>query len=300
MKNEKRMADRFEIIHAIRLGDKEVVCGEYLKNESGPVYMVGFCTIGGEVYSDTKCSEDYLEVMREFVARVEKQIEMVQDEWKNAAVPMDVFTQYKNEKRMAGTYAIIHAIHLGDNEVVCGQDLKSKDGLVYMVGYCATNDIFRQYSEIRGSDDYLEVMREFAARVGKQIESVRAEREKVAVPLKVFTPEHCCPNDYAESIEGKVVAIRLSSLRPEYRRADHQIMLVTGGFGSYGNARGRAVYNTNLYSGKESRWNREDVLGVVKEEFLPDWAKQKLEEIKNPEKPPMEKAPSEGMDMGGI
>jgi hypothetical protein len=97
--------------------------------------------------------------------------------------------------------------------------------------------------------------------------------------LEPITPEQCTPNDYGENIENKVVAIRASCLWPEYRTADSQLVLATGGFGARANSTGRAVFTVNLYFGKESRWNREDILGVVKPEFMPDWAKEKLKQV---------------------
>jgi hypothetical protein len=77
-----------------------------------------------------------------------------------------------------------------------------------------------------------------------------------------------------------VVALRPERLRPEYRTGNNQLVLATGGFGTHANSRGRAVYTVNLYSGKESRWNREDILGVVKPECIPDWARERLEQIR--------------------
>jgi len=84
-----------------------------------------------------------------------------------------------------------------------------------------------------------------------------------------------------QNLENKVVIINPERLRPEYRTADKQLVLVTGGFGAHANSRGRAVYTTNLYSGKESRWNREDILGVVRPEYMPDWAKERLAQIQS-------------------
>ncbi|WP_238456654.1 hypothetical protein [Desulfotruncus arcticus] len=136
-----------------------------------------------------------------------------------------------------------------------------------------------QYFNAVGSADYLEMMAEFADRVQAQLEAVKAERDKITVPLSPFTPEHCAPNDYGKSIENKVVVIRVERLRPEYRTADRQLVLAVGGFGAHANARGRAVYTVNLYSGKESRWNREDILGVLKPEYMPGWAKERLKQI---------------------
>jgi len=122
-------------------------------------------------------------------------------------------------------------------------------------------------------------MAEFISRVTAQLEALKAERDKITVPLQPFTLEHCTPNDYGESIENKVVVIRAECLRPEYRTADKQFVLATGGFGAHANARGRAVYTVNLYSGREARWNREDILGIVKPECIPDWAKARLHQL---------------------
>ena len=186
-----------------------------------------------------------------------------------------------NEKRMAGDYEIIHAIHIGDREVVFGVDEKNEFDLHYMCGYCMSNELFTQYEENMVSVDYIEIMKLFCDRVNKQIEAVRAEQEKVIVPMELITAEQCYPNDYKTSIDGKVIAIKPSYLRAEYRTADRQIWFVTGGFGAAANSRGRAVYAINLYNGDDSRWNREDVLGEIKPEYLPEWSKERLEIVRS-------------------
>ncbi len=45
------------------------------------------------------------------------------------------------------------------------------------------------------------------------------------------------------------------------------------------NARGSAVFCRNLYDGKDTRYERMDVLGEVKPERMPDWAKEKAAAI---------------------
>jgi hypothetical protein len=183
-------------------------------------------------------------------------------------------------KRMMDTYKVTHAIHVGDREILFAVD-DGKTDCPYMVCDCNWDNPLGidQYFNAVGSADYLEMMTEFADRVKAQLEAVKAERDKITVPLSPFTQEHCAPNDYGESIENKVVVIRAERLRPEYRTADRQLLLAVGGFGAHANARGRAVYTVNLYSGKESRWNREDILGVLKPEYMPSWAKEQLKHI---------------------
>ena len=42
---------------------------------------------------------------------------------------------------------------------------------------------------------------------------------------------------------------------------------------------GRAVFATCLSDGETARWNREDFTGVLDDKFLPEWAREKLEEL---------------------
>ena len=65
----------------------------------------------------------------------------------------------------------------------------------------------------------------------------------------------------------------------EYQIATKQLQLCTGGFGAEPNSRGSACFCTNLYSGKESRFERTDILGVIEKDDLPDWAKERLDEV---------------------
>jgi hypothetical protein len=181
------------------------------------------------------------------------------------------------EKRIAGSYEILHAIHVGDKEVLFGEDPGSAD-MRYMVCYCNRNNPLdmEDFTDAAGGVDFLEIMTEFSNRVRTQLEAVKAEREKITIPLEPFTEAQCNPISGETEIENAVAVIKPESLRPEYRTQDKQLVLVKGGFGAHSNARGRAVYTTNLYSGKKSRWNREDILGTLTPEQTPAWAKEKL------------------------
>ena len=56
-----------------------------------------------------------------------------------------------------------------------------------------------------------------------------------------------------------------------------------GGHGAIG-GRGQAVFGTCLADAKRARWERYDVLGVIKPEKMPDWAKEAVAKIKKQEK----------------
>ena len=180
-----------------------------------------------------------------------------------------------DEKRMADNYEITQSIRIGKAEIVYGVNEDNENP--YFCALYRSNDIFGEYSDCVVSKNYSEIIALFASRIQEQGELLQREREAVTVPTEVITVEQCIPDDYVKNIRGKVIVIRPEMLQPEYRAADCQLWLCRGGFGADGNSRGSACYCINLYSGKEARWERGDVLGEMKE--LPDWAKERLAAI---------------------
>ena len=95
--------------------------------------------------------------------------------------------------------------------------------------------------------------------------------------LNLFTREHC--EEEIGDLEDKVVVISHKHLKEEYWSPENQLWIATGGFGCSPTAIGRAVYATCLIDDDKGRWDRHQVLGVIKDEYLPDWAREKLEEM---------------------
>ena len=187
------------------------------------------------------------------------------------------------EIRKAGTWTITHSLHIGDTEVVFGEDKESAE-TPYMCGYCQTSELIRDYSDCIGGNDYLEIMQLFIERINEQIEAVKEEIAEIPYPTEPITADLCYPHDLSKSINGKIVALKADVLRSEYRISTHQILLVNGGFGANANSRGNAVFVTNLYSGEQYRVERRDVLGEIKPDHLPHWALEKAAQIKGKEK----------------
>ena len=164
------------------------------------------------------------------------------------------------EKReMAGDYEILQAVRLGGKEVLLGYN--PKDGCApYMTSYRAVNFLGDYtYPEAIAGTDYLEIMQIFLSRVQKQAKVVAQFRENRNVPIETLDREHCRERGEKESLEGKLIILRPTSLAPEYRTADCQLGFATGGFGCSPGARGRAVYFEELYSGEQCRWEIGDV-----------------------------------------
>lgn len=179
-------------------------------------------------------------------------------------------------KRMAENYEITQSMKVGDREVVFGID--EKNTMPYFCAFYERNDIMGAYSECMVGDDYLEITELFSDRIKEQCVKTRMEQTKVTVPREIITKNMCFPMK-DEDLVGKIMAVRAEILRPEYRTADNQLILITGGHGAKENSRGSACFYKNIYSGESGRWERYDLQGEVKPECLPQWAKEKLSKI---------------------
>ena len=169
-------------------------------------------------------------------------------------------------------YEVKHAVHVGEKEIVFAEDKGAENGMCWFVGDYTSNDLLGQYADCQVSDGYLEALGEFTGRVNTQIEAMRSEIDHSKTTCEVFTAEHCHPHVYSKSIDGKIVAIKAGILRPEYRRGEAQIVLVSGGSGARANPNGRTVFCYHLNNGVHTRFGRSDVQGAVKPEFVPKWA----------------------------
>ena len=81
----------------------------------------------------------------------------------------------EDKKRMAGGYEIIQAFHIGDREIVLGEDMNANPEERYMCAYCQQSEIAALYNEVIVSDDYCEAVKLFASRLSKQAEKTRVE-----------------------------------------------------------------------------------------------------------------------------
>lgn len=188
-----------------------------------------------------------------------------------------------DEKRMMDTYEIEQSIFIGDKEVLFGVD-KAKE-YPFMVCYCDYNNPLSAPwpTEAIGTDDYLEAMQIFTDRVKSQIDRTKEEQEKFPFDMTPFTIEQCIPDNKGKSIVGKVVVINAEPKRYEYQHCAYQLVLADGGNGALG-GRGQGVFGTLLSDGHRARWERFDVLGEIKPECMPDWAKDALAKLGQQEK----------------
>ena len=184
------------------------------------------------------------------------------------------------DKRMAGDYEIIHAFRIGDQEVVLGENLNAAPEERYLCAYCQQNEIVALYNDVLVSDDFCEITKLYGERLSQQAEKTRVAmfRPKFqGIDTTPLTKTDCTPISHEDNLNDKVVVIKPEVLRREYQMATNQIKLCTGGFGASPHSRGSACFCVDLYSGKEARFERQDILGTLKSEQLPQWAALGLE-----------------------
>lgn len=183
------------------------------------------------------------------------------------------------EKRMAGNYEVTTAFEIGTKEIIIGEDKTAAPDERFVVANYENNGIFERYVDALVGGDYAEITKIFAERVKNEAERVMDEKSKITVDMTPITKEGCQVLEADDSIKNKVVVIRADVFKPEYQISTKQLQLCTGGFGAEPNSRGSACFCTNIYSGKESRFERSDVLGIIEKDELPDWAKERLDEV---------------------
>ena len=102
---------------------------------------------------------------------------------------------------------------------------------------------------------------------------------KAVQALNLFGAEHCVGDRAEQDFTGKVLVLSPEALQEQYWGQKDQLWYARSGFGCEPHSSGRAVFATCLSDGEAARWNREDFTGVLDEKYLPDWAREKLEEL---------------------
>ena len=200
------------------------------------------------------------------------------------------------DKRMAGDYEITQSFHIGDQEVVIGENLNALPEERYMCAYCQQNEIMALYNDVLVSDDFCEIAKLYGERLAQQAEKIRVAMFKPkfqGIDTTPLTKADCTPLSHEDDLNDRVVVIKPEVLRREYQMATNQIKLCTGGFGASPNSRGSACFCVDLYSGKESRFERQDILGTLERSQLPQWAALGLEQYQSEHRQKSHKAREE-------
>ncbi|WP_317855119.1 DUF3849 domain-containing protein [Chakrabartyella piscis] len=103
--------------------------------------------------------------------------------------------------------------------------------------------------------------------------------QRAYATLEMFDASKCIQTDEPQDYTNKVVVVKSGELAEQYFNGRDQIYLATSGFGCEPDKIGRAVFATCLGDGVKVRWDRSQILGVLKDECIPEYAKEKLAEL---------------------
>ena len=145
----------------------------------------------------------------------------------------------------------------------------------YVQGY------FAHYDKSIISNDYIELMRLHIQDLSEAIEQLDKDRKAIGLDdVSCLKPDELLPVDYKMNIKGKIVAIGEEYMIDGQKDIAHQLYLTGSGNGVYAESRGNACYSWNLYTGEKEQIQRYEIIGIVPEDKLPDFAKKTLEKIK--------------------
>lgn len=97
--------------------------------------------------------------------------------------------------------------------------------------------------------------------------------------LGLFDNSHIDKSEEAMDFENKVCVLRPDSLRDEFKTPQDQLFLATSGFGCDPTKIGRSVSGYFLADGEFATFQRTDFYGVIDDQYLPEWASEKVNEI---------------------
>ncbi len=187
--------------------------------------------------------------------------------------------ELEKEERKIAEYTVLHTFPIGTTEIAIGENKYAPQGERYLLTNINVRGILECYDNSVVSDDYLELVAEYSSRISEQVKEVTKEYENISFDVTPLSIRDCKPVKYTQCIKDKVVVLKEEVFKPEYANATRQIQLCVGGFGAAANARGTSCYCINLITGKENRFERQDVLGVIEKDNLPEWAKKGLEKV---------------------
>lgn len=96
--------------------------------------------------------------------------------------------------------------------------------------------------------------------------------------LNLYDRSHCVAEG-DQDFTGKIVVLRADNFKDQYKSPDYQLFLAESGFGCYANATGTKVYGRFLKDDEKTHFRRADVIGILKEELIPQWAADKVAQI---------------------
>ena len=106
-------------------------------------------------------------------------------------------------------------------------------------------------------------------------------RRYIRKDLGILDRSDCILTDEPQNYEGQLLILKTSALTEEYKKGDFQLFYANCGFGCSPTALGRKVFGMFLIDGEETNFSRSDFYGIADESKIPDWAVERLNEIRS-------------------
>jgi len=87
------------------------------------------------------------------------------------------------------------------------------------------------------------------------------------------------PDSSSENYEDRLLVLKPSALKEEYRHEEYQYFFAECGFGCDPSKGGTKVFGKFLIDGENAAFRRYNFYGIADEDKLPDWAKEKLQQL---------------------
>ena len=178
-------------------------------------------------------------------------------------------------------YEVVSSMNIGGKRMILAVSNDKEEQYPYLKCIYTENELFGTYESVIASDSYPEAIKLYADDI--KAEAVQLELNQRAMgdaALPCYKPDEVRPVYFTDNIIGKVVAVEEKYLSNGYKDRGHQLYYVVGGSGAYPNSRGQACFSYDLYNGKKERIERYEVMGCMREDELPEFAKKTLETVK--------------------
>ena len=178
-------------------------------------------------------------------------------------------------------YEVVSSMYIGGKRMILAISNDKEEQYPYLKCIYTENELFGTYESVIASDSYPEAIKLYADDI--KAEAVQLELNQRAMgdaALPCYKPDEVRPVYFTDNIIGKVVAVEEKYLSDGYKDRGHQLYYVVGGSGAYPNSRGQACFSYDLYNGKKERIERYEVMGYMREDELPEFAKKTLETVK--------------------
>ena len=182
---------------------------------------------------------------------------------------------------IADEYIVVSSMEIGDCRYIFARHKDENERYPYMKCRAKANGFLTYYDKSIVSDDYIELMRLHIQDLTEAVEQLDKDRKAIGLEdIRCLKSDELLPVDYKMNIKGKVVAIDERYLYDGRTDIAHQLYYLQSGNGVYPESRGNGCFGYNLYTGKKERIERYEIIGIVPEEKMPEFAKRTLAKIK--------------------